>query len=132
MGIREKRLRKAAKLSQVKLAEKAGVSQPLLSRLEARKDLTSKKLPELARALGVSVHEIDENFAPEDGTEIVKTPLLSWVNAGAIKKPDATVLDLAEAKWVSTVGLRADGEWIALRLRAILWTASPRPAPLCS
>jgi len=47
------RLRKAKGLSQVALANKAGVSQQLISRLESGVDLTSKKLPELARTLSL-------------------------------------------------------------------------------
>lgn len=119
MGIMEnlKRLRKAAKLSQVDLARESGVSQQLISRLESGVDQTSKKLPELARALGVPPHEIDENFASEDAASVVKAPLISWVSAGALKTPEVTVLDLSEAKWVSTVGMEPfDGEWIALRV----------------
>lgn len=65
MGIKEnlKRIREAKGFSQPRLAKESGVSQQLISRLENGVDLTSKRLPELARALGVHVYEIDENFA---------------------------------------------------------------------
>src|SRR5687768_1322357 len=65
MGIKEnlKRIREAKGFSQPRLAKESGVSQQLISRLERGVDLTSKRLPELARALGVPVHEIDENFS---------------------------------------------------------------------
>lgn len=69
------RIRKAKGLSQKALAEKARVSQQLISRLESGVDSTSKKLPDLARALGVSVIEIDESYrtgpdaAPIDNDE---------------------------------------------------------------
>lgn len=67
------RLRKAKGLSQVALANKAGVSQQLISRLESGVDLTSKKLPELARALEVSVYEIDEAYTPDAIKDPIET-----------------------------------------------------------
>lgn len=75
MGIKEnlKRIRKAKGFSQPRLAKESGVSQQLISRLENGIDLTSKRLPELARTLGVPVHEIDENFAvKEDSPELIE------------------------------------------------------------
>jgi transcriptional regulator with XRE-family HTH domain len=68
MGIAENllRLRKRARLSQTKLAAKADVSQQLISQIERDENVTTKKLPELAKALGVSVFEIDPNFSPDD------------------------------------------------------------------
>lgn len=68
MGIKEnlRRIRKAKGFSQPRLAKESGVSQQLISRLENGIDLTSKRLPELARALGVPVSEIDENFADDE------------------------------------------------------------------
>lgn len=118
MGIMENlpRIRKAKGFSQVKLAKEAGVSQQLISRLESGADQTSKKLPDLARVLGVAIHEIDENFTPEGAETAIKAPLLSWVSAGALVKPDITVIDLTHVDWVSTMGLKPDGKWIALEV----------------
>lgn len=109
-----KRIRAESGLSQPKLAAKAGVSQQLISRLENGLDLTTKKLPEIARALGVSVYEIDENYAAEDG--VTSAPLLSWVSAGQIEVPEVPVFDpenLPERR--TAVGL-APGKWIALKV----------------
>lgn len=116
MGIMENlpRIRKAKGFSQVKLAKEAGVSQQLISRLENGDDITSKKLPELARALGVPVHEIDENFTPDREGAAIRAPLLSWVSAGALVKPDISVIDLSETEWTATMGLKPTGNWIAL------------------
>lgn len=116
MGIKEnlKRIREAKGFSQPRLAKESGVSQQLISRLENGVDLTSKRLPELARALGVPVHEIDENFASYE-SPIIRAPLLSWVSAGALVKPDVTVIDLSHVKWVAAIGLKP-GDWIALRV----------------
>lgn len=111
-----KRLREKAELSQTKLANAAGVSQQLISRLEAGLDLTTKKLPEIARALDVSVYDIDENYAPEDGAVVVSAPLISWVSAGELKRPEVPISDFADAPRVSTVGLDPGGEWIALKV----------------
>jgi transcriptional regulator with XRE-family HTH domain len=62
-----KRLRKAAHLSQDKLAELAGVTQQLISQIESGKNATTKELPAIAHALHVSVAEIDEAYMPVDG-----------------------------------------------------------------
>ncbi len=64
-----KRIRKAAGISQATLAATANVSQQLISRLESGKDMTTKKLPEIARALKVSAYDLDENYAAEGGTD---------------------------------------------------------------
>lgn len=66
MGIPEslKRLREAAGLSQPALAKKAGVSQQLISQLENGKNATTKHLPKIARALGVTIREIDPSYDP--------------------------------------------------------------------
>lgn len=110
------RLRRAAELSQTKLAKSAKVSQQLISRLESGIDLTTKKLPEIARALGVSVYDLDENYAPEDGTGVISAPLISWVSAGAFRKPEVPVSDLSSSDKAFTLGLDPEGEWIALKV----------------
>lgn len=64
MGIPEnlKRLRKREKLSQAALAKKAGVAQQLISQLERGENLTTKKLPEIARALNATLLELDPSL----------------------------------------------------------------------
>ena len=57
-----KRLRSEKKLSQAKLAKEAGVSQQLISQLENNVNSSTTELPKLARALGVSVSEIDPSY----------------------------------------------------------------------
>jgi len=64
-----KRLRENAGLSQPRLAELSGVSQQLISQIESGKNATTKKLPQLARALQVSVYEIDPNFMYDPGSD---------------------------------------------------------------
>lgn len=64
-----KALRDRRGISQGELAKLTGISQQSLSRLENGRDLTSKNLPKIASALGVSVSDLDPNFhvmAPED------------------------------------------------------------------
>lgn len=56
-------------MSQAALARAAKVSQQLISRLESGTDETTKKLPEIARALKVSVYDLDEKYAAEGGTD---------------------------------------------------------------
>ena len=67
LAINLARVRKAKGLSQVALAKKAQVSQQLISRLESNVDQTTKKLPQIARALGVHVYDLDPNFMPDAG-----------------------------------------------------------------
>lgn len=64
MGIAEnlKRLRAAAKLSQVGLAKKAGVAQQLISQIERGENTSTKYLPQIARALSATVADIDPQF----------------------------------------------------------------------
>jgi transcriptional regulator with XRE-family HTH domain len=112
-----KRVREEKRLSQPKLAELAGVSQQLISRLENGKDLTTKKLPEIARALGVTVAELDENFGGEADFSAVAAPLISWVSAGALEKPEIPVSGVDDMKRATTVGLDPKGQWIALRVK---------------
>jgi transcriptional regulator with XRE-family HTH domain len=118
MAIKENlaRIRRDKKMSQVKLAEISGVSQQSISRLENGVDLTSKHLPQLARALGVPVHELDDQYGADDGIEVVSAPLISWVSAGQLQKPEVPVSDFADARRVSTVGLSVDRKWIALKV----------------
>lgn len=57
-----KRIREDKGWSQVKLAQASGVSQQLISQIENGKNTKTKELPELAKALHVTVAELDENF----------------------------------------------------------------------
>lgn len=63
IGSNLKRLRKEARLSQAKLASLSKVSQQLISQLENDANSSTKELPAIAKALGVSVADIDESFA---------------------------------------------------------------------
>lgn len=69
VGIPEniKDLRKRARPPQPALAKKAGVSQQLISQLENGVNLTTKYLPQIAKALGVTMAEVDETFADQPG-----------------------------------------------------------------
>lgn len=111
-----KRLREAAGLSQTGLAKKAGVSQQLISNIEKGKYFRTTKIPEIAKELGVPMYELDASFAAEAPEFIGNTaPLLSWVNAGMLKKPDA-VSSFEDAPRVSAPDLDPKGVWIALRV----------------
>ncbi len=111
-----KKIREARKISQSGLARAANVSQQLISRLESGLDLTTKKLPEIARSLNVSAYEIDENFSPEDTSSIVTAPLISWVSAGQLETPDVSAFD-ADAERRAAAGLDPKGNWIALKVQ---------------
>lgn len=68
MGIPDnlKRLREREGLSQNGLAKRAQVSQQLISQLERGENLTTRKLPQIARALNANVEEVDPNYAADD------------------------------------------------------------------
>lgn len=88
------RIRKEKGFSQSRLAQAASVSQQLLSRLESGTDLTTKKLPEIARALGVSVFDLDEKYAPEKeptAASVSRIPLLDTVTAGKLRAPSSQI-----------------------------------------
>jgi transcriptional regulator with XRE-family HTH domain len=63
MGTKIRKLREARGMSQSALAAAARVSQPVIAELEAGNQLSSKKLPEIARALGVDVTQLDERYS---------------------------------------------------------------------
>lgn len=112
-----KRVRTERKLSQVRLAALAKVSQQLISRLEAGLDLTTKKLPQIARALSVPVSDLDENFSQEDEVAAQTVPLISWVSAGMLETPEIPVSTIEDSKRAAAVGLDPNGEWIALKVK---------------
>jgi len=109
-----RRLRKTRKLTQVELADKAGVSQQLISQIESGKNQTTKELPVLAQALGVGVHEIDPAYMPDgEGIPTITVPLISWVSAGSMMRDD--VVDEALGS-LRVADLPATADWIALRV----------------
>lgn len=57
-----KRIRRQRGMSQATLAQQAGVGQQLISQLESRKNTSTKKLPDLARALECAIHDLDPNY----------------------------------------------------------------------
>lgn len=85
--------RTALGLSQAQLAEKAGVSQVTIQHLESGRNSTSKKLLEIARALGVTAEWLasgkeasrtQRNVEPLGNTSsFFRYPVISWVAAGA-------------------------------------------------
>ncbi len=100
-------------LSQAGLAAKAGVSQQLISQLERGVNTTTKELPAIAYALGVAVHEIDEDYAPDmTGVPTTTVPLISWVSAGTLTQDEIQ----GEALGKVRVADIPPGDWIALRV----------------
>lgn len=71
LGENLKRIREAKqpRMSQTKLADLAGVSQQLVSQIERGVNTTTKDLPQLAKALGVPISDLDENFVPVSTSE---------------------------------------------------------------
>lgn len=61
-----RRFREEAGLSQVELADLAGVSQQLVSQIERGKNVSTKYLPQIATALKRTVGEIDPSYRTGD------------------------------------------------------------------
>jgi transcriptional regulator with XRE-family HTH domain len=109
-----RRLRKAAGLSQLTLAEKAGVSQQLVSQLENGKNYSTTELPGLAHALGVPVHAIDPAYMSDaSGLPTTSVPVVTWVSAGDLLQPDVAVERLSTLYFTDL----APGDWVALRVQ---------------
>lgn len=85
MGIAENlvKLRKAARMSQTTLAKEAGVSQQLISQLENNVNVATTRLPDIARALGANVSQIDPSYVEHAVGAIEEVPLVGYVGAGA-------------------------------------------------
>ena len=67
MGLRISKLRVAAGLSQILLAEKAGISRSQLSEIETEaKPANTRRLAAIAKALGVTVDQLFEPNAADD------------------------------------------------------------------
>lgn len=80
IGANLKRIRKEARLSQMRLADLAGVSQQLISQIENDVNRSTKELPALAKALHVPVSAIDPNFldvSPEDARLLEKIRMIA-------------------------------------------------------
>lgn len=56
-----KKIRKRYGLTQVELAEKLGVSQPRIARMEKQKTVTLDLLRKIAKALNKSIKDLVEN-----------------------------------------------------------------------
>lgn len=94
IGQNLKKLRAAAKLSQVDLAAKAGVSQQLISQIENDVNRDTTRLPELARALGCRVDAIDPEY------HIAPAAIAERINAVLDELPEddqERVMDFAQA-----------------------------------
>jgi transcriptional regulator with XRE-family HTH domain len=72
LGKRIKTRREELELDQVELARRAGVSQPTLANLESGKNQRTKFLPELARALNVSVEWLDTGSGAKETVRQMK------------------------------------------------------------
>lgn len=106
-------------MTQTELAEKAGTSQQSIEQLEGGKTKRPRYLPELARALGVSIDWL-LNGSPDVNVAYVgpnepkgKFPLISWVSAGAWAEAcePYDIKDISE--WYETdTNILGEGFWL--------------------
>lgn len=88
MGLAEnvKRLRRMKKLSQHSLAERAGVSQQLISQIERDVNGSTKDLPAIATVLGVNVDELDPRFSSSAPTGFSEPDVEPWVAPNHVQR----------------------------------------------
>jgi transcriptional regulator with XRE-family HTH domain len=65
IGEKIRQKREALGMSQAALAKAVRVSQPTIASIEASNQQTSKYLPQIARALGVEIYELDPEYPIE-------------------------------------------------------------------
>ena len=110
-----RRIRKEKGLSQPKLAALARVSQQLISRIEKGTDLTTKKLPDLAHALGVLVSDLDPAYEVDAApVEITIVPRLPWVSAGDWWLPEQ-IMEGDDLPTLAVADL-PNGDWVAVQV----------------
>ena len=80
LGSSVKAYREKANLSQSELAEKAGISQAEVSRIEKGRTQYSRAMPALARALGCTVADLSPDYASEPGGDksLPLVPVVEW------------------------------------------------------
>jgi transcriptional regulator with XRE-family HTH domain len=89
---RVKSLRKAKGWSQIRLAKEAKVSQQAIGKIETGKALESRKLPQIAAALGVTAEELlGETPASDSGLSDRENALLR-----AFRRADSSIQQAAE------------------------------------
>jgi Predicted transcriptional regulators len=95
MGVGERiiELRTRRGLSQKDLADKIGITQPEISRVERNKTHRSRFLPMIAKALGCDVHELDPEAYPAATMDhaLPVIPLIDWGDlSGDLRNPERT------------------------------------------
>ena len=123
-----RRLREALGLSQEELGKRSGVSQTTIALLESGKQPTAKKLPQLAKALGVPPGEIDPEFwtviPPEEDDPPIDPEALQELLSGSYKalgldEDESAVLTRAVLRDARTPQSPAISETISDRVRAL-------------
>ncbi|MEN9393696.1 MAG: hypothetical protein RLZZ104_2039 [Pseudomonadota bacterium] len=123
-GLRIEQRRNELGLTQEQLAHRVkrlggSISQTGIDKIEKRDSQRPRYLKELAIALDVSEDWLTSGKEPKERPsqqspgQIVDVPILSWVSAGALTKPDVS----ADQIGVYRAGdLDPRGDWIALRV----------------
>ena len=114
-----KKLKERGRGARRDLAIHMNVTQDKITRMlngKAGKEQRRIEASEL-RLIGDFLGSLPPGFIPATGddTPPIDAPLISWVSAGAIKRPEH-VADFADAKRVTAPGLDPNGEWIALQV----------------
>lgn len=121
LGQRIRHYRKALKLTQKQLADLAGISQPTIADLERNDQATTRKLPAIAKALKITIGQLDPDFKAE--WEDVGTPMNL---SESIEYDLAPLLEAVEGSY-HMLGL--DKEAAAALLSLVLEVAKEQPTP---
>lgn len=124
LGQRIRHYRKALKLTQKQLAELAGVSQPTIADLERNDQSSTRKLPAIAKALKVTVGDLD----PEYRKQWIETEVIE-AEQDKQQMPTGYLNALLEAVEGSYHMLGLDNEEAAALLALVLEVAEEPPTP---
>lgn len=107
-------------MSQMALAKAAGVSQPVIVKLENGEQSSTKKLAELARALSVRVSDLDPAYGEPGFTP--RPPMPAAPTPSYQPMPNKEMRELAHALWFANLARGKSDEEIE-RMKALVEAA---------
>lgn len=133
LASRLKAAREALKLTQVQLAERSGVSQSDISKIERRATKKPVGVLALARALGCNPYWLESGLGEKSQTENVqpvttrgRVPLISWVAAGNLGEITDMYQPGEAEQWIDAYETQPGEQAFALRVDGDSMT-SPYP-----
>lgn len=133
LASRLKATRQNLKLTQEQLAERSGVSQSDISKIERRATIKPVGVLALAKALGVDPYWLESGMGEAPSTTNVqavttrgRVPLISWVAAGAFREQIDMYQPGEAEQWIDAYETQPGAQSFALRVEGDSMT-SPYP-----